>query len=372
MFWVYKIKYLHYSMFQRRIVQHLAFWAVYFIITLFNELFLTSGFTETLTADFFLRTFSSELLLMMLKIGFTYLVLNYFLPRWLNSAHKLAVSLVMVVAILLFVLFYRATIQYVTWPFILQYTPDLNFQSQLARFLYSLLEVLQILGITITLKLMRKSIHTARQERDLVFEKKTVELIRLRAQVQPHFLFNMLNSIYSLSRQHPERTPDVIHKLSGLLRYMLRESGRKLVTLESELKIVNDFIELQQLRFDNRVQLIKALQIDNKQAAITPLLIFPLVENAFKHGVGSRADNPVIELRVTLQNNVLVAETRNAIIGHSVYDDSSSGIGQTNIERQLQILYNEHEFICKAEKNVYHAYMKINLNSYVEFEMPDN
>lgn len=358
--------------FNKRYLLHAGFWLLYFSITFFNELFLTSGSNEVLTIQRTLKTFVSEALLMCLKICLTYAVIYFFIPHWLQSKNKIAASARLLAVILIFVLVYRLIIQFITWPYILSIRPALNFESQLARYFYSLLEILQILGISITIKLLRLKIESSRLEKEFIQEKKQTELIRLRAQIHPHFLFNMLNSVYSLSRNNPEKSGELILKMSDLLRFMLYETEKKLITIESEVKIISDYIALQQIRFNNKVKVEMVIDSDNPQSAITPLIIFPLIENAFKHGVGSRSDHSFIYFKLNNKNNFLSVETRNSILENSVKTDNSHGIGQPNIKKQLEILYKEHSFKSEARHNEYYVTMNINLNSYVDFELLNN
>lgn len=358
--------------FKKRYVLHAGFWLLYFSILFFNELFLTSGREDELTFKMVIQNFISEFTLMLFKIGITYTVLYYFMPLWLRSKNKLLQSLKFVLVLLSYVCLYRLFIQHISWPYILSIQPQLNFQSQLARYLYSLLEILQILGISVTIKLLRLKIENAKLEKELIKEKRSTELIRLKAQIHPHFLFNVLNSVYSLSRNNPEKTSDIILKMSDLLRFMLYESDKKLITLQNEIKIIKDYIQLQQIRFDNKVNVDINVDSDNLQAAITPLILFPLIENAFKHGVGTRTDNSYINYKLIHKGNSLTVETKNAILEHSVKNDNNRGIGQQNIKKQLEILYKEHTFNCTEYAGEYQVFMHINLNTYVDVELLNN
>jgi two-component system, LytTR family, sensor kinase len=358
--------------FKKRYVLHAGFWLLYFSILFFNELFLTSGRDDEVTFKMVVQNFLSEFTLMLLKIGITYAVLYYFMPRWLKSSDKLIQSLKFALVLLTYVLLYRLFIQHISWPYIISIQPELSFQSQLARYFYSLLEILQILGISVTIKLLRMKIENSKLEKELMKEKRSTELIRLKAQIHPHFLFNVLNSVYSLSRNNPEKTSDIILKMSDLLRFMLYESDKKLITLQNEIKIIKDYIQLQQIRFDNKVNVETSIESDNPQAAITPLIIFPLIENAFKHGIGARSDNSYIKFRLVQKGNNLSVETKNAILEHSVKNDNNRGIGQQNIKKQLEILYKEHTFNCTEYAGEYQVFMHINLNTYVDVELLNN
>lgn len=357
-------------MLKKRIRLHILFWLFYFSITFFNEIFLTSDFINQITLEQLTKTFTSEILVLILKIGITYFTLYYLLPRWLKNKNKLFETFLILAVVILFVVLYRAFIQFVTWPYIVGYTLQFNIQSQIARFLYSFLEILQLLGIATAIKLLRLRIEAALREKEYIKEKMKNELLRLKAQIHPHFLFNMLNNLYFMAKNNSPKTPEVINKMAELLRFMLYESEKKLITLESELRIIRDYITLQQLRFDNKVRIETSFQADNPQAAVTPLLIFPLIENAFKHGVGYRSDNSFITFETTLKNNQLEVQIRNSVSLHSV-KDKSEGIGQANIKKQLEILYMDYTFRHEEKNSEYFVYLHLNLNSYVDFELFD-
>jgi two-component system LytT family sensor kinase len=356
-------------MLRKRVPLHISFWLLYFSITFFNELFLTSGFINEITLAQLRETFLSEFLLLVMKIGITYCTLYYFLPRWLKSTHKISETLLFLLVVFAFIFIYRGVIQFVTWPYIVHYVPEISLQSQIARFFYSFLEIFQLLGISVAIKLLRLRLENAQLEKEYIKEKMSSELVRLKAQIHPHFLFNMLNNVFFMAKNNSSKITDVILKMSELLRFMLYESEKKLVTLESELKIIADYIQLQQLRFDDKIKMDTRIEVDAMQAPVPPLLIFPLIENSFKHGVGVKSDNSFIVFSVFLKNQQLEISTRNLVIHHSVKSPKGEGIGQVNIKKQLEILYKDHTFEYTEKNNEYHVYMRINLNSYVDFEL---
>lgn len=352
----------------QRLLLHICFWVLYFSITLFNDIFLTSDLASRFETELALRTFLSGLILLSVKIGFTYSVLFYFLPTWLRSAHRKRESLYFIFVLIAFVIMVRMIIQFFTWPCILHYTPHMSTQSQVARFLYSLLDVLQLVGITVSIKLLRLRVANSLLERDYLKEKMSSDLSRLKAQIHPHFLFNMLNNIYSLSKNNSQKTSEIIHKMSLLLRYMLYESEKKLVTLESEVQIIKDYSGIQQFRFGDGIRVDQTIEMDNSQTPITPLVLFPLIENAFKHGIGTRTDDSYIVMDLRLKKEKLELSIRNSIVEHSV-KSPSDGIGQLNIKKQLALLYRDYTFEYEQKENEYRVYLYINLNSFIDFEL---
>lgn len=175
-------------------------------------------------------------------------------------------------------------------------------------------------------------------QRNLLREKKEMELQFLKSQLNPHFLFNSLNNIYSLAYQKSEKTADAILKLSEIMRYMIYESNDSWVSLNKEIEYVQSFIELQKLRFKDGAAVEFTLngEIDDQQ--IVPLILISFVENAFKHGVANDPKNP-IKINIIANKKILhfsVTNKKNAF-----NKDQMGGVGLSNVERRLQLLYPE-------------------------------
>jgi len=173
-------------------------------------------------------------------------------------------------------------------------------------------------------------------QRNLVMEKKEMELQFLKSQLNPHFLFNSLNNIYSLAYQKSDKTADAILKLSEIMRYMIYESNDSWVSLSKEIEYVQSFIELQKLRFKDgaNVELTLNGEIDDQQ--IVPLILISFVENAFKHGVANDPKNP-IKINIIANQKILHFSVTNK--KNKYNKDEMGGVGLNNVERRLQLLY---------------------------------
>jgi two-component system LytT family sensor kinase len=177
-----------------------------------------------------------------------------------------------------------------------------------------------------------------RVQRNLESEKKEMELQFLKSQLNPHFLFNSLNNIYSLAYQKSDKTADAILKLSEIMRYMIYESNDSWVSLSKEIEYVQSYIELQKLRFRDgaAVELSLNGEIDNQQ--IVPLILISFVENAFKHGVANDPKDP-IKINIIANQKILHFSVTNKKNKHN--KDEVGGVGLNNVERRLQLLYPE-------------------------------
>jgi hypothetical protein len=185
------------------------------------------------------------------------------------------------------------------------------------------------------------SVYKEQQQQALQLENKKSELSFLRAQVNPHFLFNMLNNIYALINMGSDKALMATDKLSQLLRYSLYEANQQ-VTVERELQSVNDYVELQGLRFRESVQITTTVSPNIDTLPIMPFVLLPLIENAFKHGVATDALQPII-LDLKHDGSTLQITVANAIATRE--KDETGGIGIGNLKKRLELTYGKnHNF----------------------------
>lgn len=178
-------------------------------------------------------------------------------------------------------------------------------------------------------------------------EKSELELMLLKSQLNPHFLFNTLNNIYSLSVSGSAATAQSIERLSDILDYILSKGQHKMVDINEELKIIDDYIELEKLRYDERLIMNKSENIGS-QAHIPPLLYLSLVENAFKHGAEKTSGNVEINISVITDFDFAIFKVENNFSETST--DDRIGIGLNNIRKQLELYYSD-KYLLKIEKN---------------------
>jgi two-component system LytT family sensor kinase len=173
-------------------------------------------------------------------------------------------------------------------------------------------------------------------QRSLESEKKDMELQFLKSQLNPHFLFNSLNNIYSLAYQKSDKTADAILKLSEIMRYMIYESNDSWVALSKEVEYVQSYIELQKLRFKDGAAVELTLNGEIDAQHIVPLILISFVENAFKHGVANDPEDP-IRINIIANQKILHFSITNK--KNKTNKDAMGGVGLNNVERRLQLLY---------------------------------
>jgi two-component system LytT family sensor kinase len=199
----------------------------------------------------------------------------------------------------------------------------------------------------------------------LRIEKQAAELNYLKSQTNPHFLFNTLNNIYSLARDKSDLAPESILRLSKILRFMLYETGGEYIAIEQELKIISDYISLEKLRYDESLRINFNHDIEDMKQALPPLLLIPLVENAFKHGVSETRNQPFVDIHLSVNKRQLAFVVKNSAEEFPGEGSVKENIGLANLRRQLELLYTDYSLSVQQGTSVFTATLKINLASHV-------
>jgi len=215
------------------------------------------------------------------------------------------------------------------------------------------------------LMLLHLFIHWATSQwkliRQLQNERAHAQLQHLKSQVNPHFLFNTLNNLYGLALEKSDQTPALILKLSAMLRYTIYQGKNEQVLISDEINYLNDFIELQQIRFHHRVNITFNCKNDDSSATISPLLLLILVENSYKHGVEKLTQDAYVHISLEVTNDQLIFNIKN----NFDLDDKNTqvGIGLQNLSKRLALIYpNRHQLDMTSHRDVYSASLVITLN----------
>src|ERR1700761_2801286 len=269
-------------------------------------------------------------------INISLFYLNYllFIPRFLNRKRYSLYALVIVLTLVFYgigkygvaVLFPADVLQRMKGD-------TIGFVSY---FLSTLFTSIIFLFLSVVLKFSVDWFLNERIQRDLENQRLSAELAFLKSQINPHFLFNSLNSIYSLAYQQSETTPEAVLKLSEIMRYMLYECNDNKVDLDKELKYLQNYIDLQKIRFGDKAYIDYKIEGRVSNQKIVPLLLIAFIENAFKHGIANDTLSP-IRLLITLDDVHFHFYIQNK--KHNNNRDSSGGIGLSNVKRRLDLLY---------------------------------
>lgn len=201
-----------------------------------------------------------------------------------------------------------------------------------------------VICISVAFKMTRGWYKAESEKKELQQQSTESELKWLKSQLNPHFIFNTLNNIYSQISTQPENAKESVQQLSGMLRYVLYESSEKYVPLEEELGFVKNYIELMRIRQSSRVKLDVEIGESEPGARIVPLLFISLIENAFKHGV-SASKPSYISIRFEQTKKEIRFLTVNSYFPKTEKDKGGSGIGLVNIQKRLELAYpNQYSF----------------------------
>jgi LytS/YehU family sensor histidine kinase len=204
-----------------------------------------------------------------------------------------------------------------------------------------------------------------KEQRNLQLQKENTEsqLQLLTARVHPRFLFNTLNNIYSKIQTESPEGSKMIMQLSDMLRYILNEGSKTLVPLEKELTMIQDYLNLEKIRYGNQLELSVSLPENADNLQIAPLLILPFVENSFKHGASRFLKAPWINLKIEINGRTLSMKLMNGKDPELQNIKSGSGIGIANVKKRLELLYaGNYELNITDEPEVYTTDLRIELS----------
>ena len=216
-----------------------------------------------------------------------------------------------------------------------------------------------IICVAIAVKMTERWYEEENRRKELEKASAEAELAALKSQVNPHFLFNTLNNIYSLIQIDQDKAQEAVHDLSGMLRYVLYDSEKPTVSLSSETLFLKDYIKLMSMRCSPDVKLDISLPEGASERQIAPMLFIPLVENAFKHGI-SPSEPSSIRVDLHEDGNSIVCLVENTSFPKDNSDRSGSGIGIKNLCRRLDMLYpGKYSFEYGKVQNIYRSLLKI-------------
>ena len=207
----------------------------------------------------------------------------------------------------------------------------------------------------------RKETIQAEQQRTVA------ELKLLKAQLHPHFLFNTLNNLYSHTLENSHRSPEIVLKLSNLLRFMIYESNVAKIPLTKEIELLRNYISLEQLRYGERLDMSVSIIGNVGGYQIAPLLLLPFLENAFKHGTSQQIDQCWIRLDLAIKEDTMYFKLVNSVDPALSKSSKVGGLGLSNVKRRLDLLYKEnYKFQTSMQEEVFIVSLNINLEELQE------
>ena len=208
-----------------------------------------------------------------------------------------------------------------------------------------------------------KRIRAEMELKDMEAKQSQAELNLLKSQVNPHFLFNSLNSIYSLILSNSDVSADAVMKLSDLMRYLLESSKKRKVLVKNEFEFLQNYIDLEVIRLGKKATVSSSFKGNSSGKIISPLLLIPFVENCFKHGIGVIAKDNIITIDVELIDNLVMLSTSNSIVPQRNTSASSRrGTGIENVKKRLNLLYpGKHKLVINNNNDKFVVELKIEI-----------
>lgn len=223
-----------------------------------------------------------------------------------------------------------------------------------------ILPVLGMLFVSTTLGYLDADKKARKREIDLTHQNIEFEMKFLKSQINPHFLFNALNNIYALSVIKSDRTPDMILKLSDMLRFTLYDSESQKVKVSREIDYIINFIEFQKLKMDSEPNIKLDTSNCNNELLIEPMLMIPFIENSFKHGNIENTKKGWLQVEIKTLGPILIFKVKNSLPAITINKDVVGGIGVENVRKRLDILYpNRYELNIETTENAFSIFMKI-------------
>lgn len=319
-------------------LDHILFWFLYALFWLL----VTGSITNT-------AQIRNTIIVVILHALVSYFNLYVLVPLLLQNKRYIAYVLSILLSITL-TCFPLAFIIYLLDPDNTSKIWSVNF------FVFNSFQTSYAVGLTMVLRLSIQWYQREKEKSELQRITSETELKFLKSQINPHFLFNSLNSIYSLTLKKSDNAPQTVLKLSEMLRYLLYEAGEKKVSIDKEIAYLNNYLELERIRLGTRGKIIFETEIDSEEYLIEPMLIMPFVENCFKHGLNTLATGGWVSILLNIKNGVLNAEISNNIKGEKTdyKEDRVGGIGIVNVKKRLKLLYpGKHKLLITNTNNVY-------------------
>ena len=321
--------YALHKLFRKRWLYHVIFWVCYY--SWYSYFIIYTTYQVKDPAFYF-----QIMLFYPFDICLVYFNFYVLMPRFLKTKNYIYYALALIIGVFIDACI-DATIRQFYSHFGSPLFPKTTFFN-LASFSGTVASRFYMLGLTTSIKLAKEWIENQKLQsaREKLYLE--TELNFLKTQINPHFFFNTLNNLYSLALNRSEETPEVILKLSDLMSYMLYESNEARVSLEKEINYLQNYLDLEKLRFGKRLTINFEIEGQMEGVSIPPMILILFVENCFKHGLKDNIDQVNIDIALKVENSCLFFSIRNPVSA-SVAATGVSGIGLKNVKRRLELLF---------------------------------
>jgi len=342
-------------LFRRKWMRYILNFLYWLLVWIFYDLFFGYGKLY----NFYSLSFS--LIIVLITAGSVYFLNRFLLPRFLFTGKYVR-----------FILFAFYTLIMALWlelvTVVVFYVWVQKFAILLldgnTRDIYSLVAGTSfIVLLSVSIRLAEHLFDAQNRRQSALREKVESELKMLKSQIHPHFLFNTLNNIYALAIQKSDTTPDAVLKLSGLLDYLLYHGNEDEVGLQKELELIENYIELEKLRYGDRLKVHYSISGNPENIKISPVLLLPFVENAFKHGISRSRGEVWLRIDLKIHAGNLIFKVENSKAAGTAVETTKGGIGIENLKRRLELQYeNSHDLKIDDLEDRYLITLELTMN----------
>ncbi len=350
--------------FPQRLWRHFAFWICYYLFSMF--VYFHDGLEKIGFSKWAVLEASEAFFHVLTQMIFCYVLLYFLLPKfWNRKKYTAFTALMFLLSIAIYWLYYlehififKAIHLHAGMKF---RPPDIvRWFTLISFFTYFPSSI----GLVVVIKTLKNFYLKQKENQLLTRENANAELQLLKAQIHPHFLFNTLNNIYSFTLSKSSEAPALVEKLSDTIHYMITDCKTEAVPLQKELKMLEDYIGLEKVRYGDRLDLSVNITNDDQNKSISPLLMIPFVENCFKHGSSVMLGKQWIRLNIAIKNNLLDFNVANSSPLQPTAAKNKGGIGLSNVKKRLEILYpGKHQLNISTTEGVYSVQMQIELQT---------
>ena len=339
------------SILKNSVFQHVLFWIAYWLFWSVRDLVYHDNYFHLLR--------SNGITTVWYALG-VYINLYWLIPKFLFQKKYISYGSLLTMVMLVMVGFVAISL-YIYFSSFREEPKNIFFVS-VEGFIFLLTEIVMLIAITTVLYLLKERNQKDRRLKELENKNLKSELSLLKSQMNPHFLFNALNSVYVLIKENQEKARETLARISDMLSHQLYDGSKEKVALEKEVQHVKNYVEMEKIRQGERVKVNWNFKGESNHKKIVPMLLIPFVENAFKHSLKSGLDHYEIDIEILLKEDLLHFHCRNQYRKNGQHPDHG-GLGLENVKRRLELLYpGRHQLKISHDNDSFDVGLEIDLH----------
>ncbi|MGB5500349.1 MAG: histidine kinase [Maribacter sp.] len=334
---------------------HVIFWIIYFV---FNTLRWGS------VHDDLVYSLKTNLIGFPIHIALSYFNVYYLMPKFVYNKKYFSYTVLVLLALLVMLLVKFNLTYYLVSTNVMPEAPQAVTSLTFNYAITTMLGELYVVSFVTAIKITADWLQENNKFHNLEKRQLTTELKFLRSQVSPHFFFNTLNNIYALTLEKSDKAPEVVLKLSELMRYLLYATKKPKQDLKNEIDCIQNYIDLERIRFDDSLEVNMHISGELENKKISPMLLIPLIENCFKHGASQNIGKMYIDVDIRVEEDDLFFKVSNTIPKKSKKSkakDIGGGIGLLNVKKRLELGYDKSDYVLNIYEQGSKFYVELKL-----------